>query len=246
MGEKMEARGMVTGENRPAWSLINSIQAQVDEEKGKNCADGAEAIKKIQEYMKNHSETGQYEYLVRGATLVCSNGSHKRKVNLPKCHGVYAGVHPLLHELECVPEENIPSFGVCSAASGQPSQPETVTYKLTEKNSKTGKAGLITGCKCNPAIIGQWNDTYTRTRIVDNGDKLPADRESARRGGSSCRGQCTVTTGSFLVCKYGGLITPVDSGQNTQVTINDFYSPGDYVKVLENKEADRKHPTEKK
>lgn len=60
------------------------------------------------------------EYLVRGATLICTNGSHKRKINLPKCHGIYAGVHPLLHGLECLTESmcgkekcNITHFGVC-------------------------------------------------------------------------------------------------------------------------------------
>jgi hypothetical protein len=81
-----------------------NLQSLVDEAKGKHASDEREAEEKINQYMKNHSETGIYEYLVRGATLICSNGTHKRKLNLPKCHGVYIGEHPVMHELECVSE----------------------------------------------------------------------------------------------------------------------------------------------
>ena len=88
--------------------------------------------------MKNHSETGTYEYLVRGATLICSNGTHKRKLNLPKCHGVYIGEHPVMHELECVSEAvcgrdkcNIAFFGICIPESGSPPPTEVKTYSMT-------------------------------------------------------------------------------------------------------------------
>ena len=103
MSEIERADSLIALEKQ-SQELIDQMQGQVDAAKGKDCTDEAEAEAKIREYARNHSETGQYEYLVRGATLVCSNGSHKRKINLPKCHGVYVGEHPVLHELECVAE----------------------------------------------------------------------------------------------------------------------------------------------
>ena len=39
------------------------------------------------------------EYLVRGALLYCTNGTHPRRINLPICHGSYIKGHPLLHKL---------------------------------------------------------------------------------------------------------------------------------------------------
>ena len=38
------------------------------------------------------------EYLVRGALLYCTNGTHPRRINLPICHGSYIKGHPLLHK----------------------------------------------------------------------------------------------------------------------------------------------------
>lgn len=239
-------------ERKRQEQLVEKCQEQVDEAKGKNCNDEEEAAAKIAEYSKNHSETGQYEYLVRGATLICSNGSHKRKINLPKCHGVYVGEHPVLHELECKSETecglekcNIPFFGVCIPAEGDPPPTDIKTYITTKENCKAGVSGTITGYKCEPEIIGQWYDVYEATKIVDNGDKNPADRMKAWGTEGLPEGQNTVTTGSFLVCKYGGLIEPIDSGQNTLVTAEDFYSYSDYESVKQSSSGSRKKPVEK-
>lgn len=178
------------------------------------------------------------EYLVRGATLICSNGSHKRKINLPKCHGVYVGVHPLLHELECLTEPscgrencNITSFGVCTSTSGTPQPTEIKTYIKTKQNSKDGKTGSVTGCKCMPAIIGVWRNTYPYTRIIDNGDKNSQDRELSSLMVGMPTGQSMITMESFLVCKYGGIIVPIDSGQRNLVCLDDFYNVADYLTV---------------
>ena len=181
------------------------------------------------------------EYLVRGAVLICTNGSHKRKINLPKCHGIYAGIHPLLHELEYLTESacgrekcNITHFGVCCPAEGSPPPTETITYTKTRENSKDGIEGKVTGCKCEPVIIGRWKNTHILTKIVDNGDKNPSDRQLATcavavRGPL---GQSALTMNSFLVCKYGGMITPVTSGQhNNPISPDDFYSISDYFDI---------------
>ncbi len=181
------------------------------------------------------------EYLVRGAALICTNGSHKRKVNLPKCHGIYAGVHPLLHGLECLTESmcgrekcNITHFGVCCPVEGSPPPTETITYTKTKENSKDGTKGKVTGCKCEPIIIGTWQNPYFYTRIVDNGDKNPEDRQhTAVIYKDGPVGQSTLTMNSFLVCKYGGIISPVDSGQYNGISENDFYSTEDYLKVIQ-------------
>ncbi|WP_284345840.1 PAAR-like protein [[Clostridium] colinum] len=57
------------------------------------------------------------EYLVRGALLKCRCGSHERKLNILKDHGVYVEEKPLAHKLDKLEFENIMSFGVCSSDS---------------------------------------------------------------------------------------------------------------------------------
>lgn len=176
------------------------------------------------------------EYLVRGAYLVCTNGSHKRKLNLPKCHGIYEGIHPLVHELECVAEPvcgrekcNITHFGVCCPVEGSPPPTEMVTYKKTPKNSKDDTWGRVTGFKCEPVIIGTWQRPCPFTRIVDNGDKDPLDRSFVIMEQQGLR---TLTMDSFLVCLYGGIITPVTSGQRRNPIYEDqFYSYDDYKAI---------------
>ena len=181
------------------------------------------------------------EYLVRGAYLVCTNGSHKRKLNLPKCHGIYEGIHPLVHELECVAEPvcgrekcNITHFGVCCPVEGSPPPTEMVTYKKTPKNSKDDTWGRVTGFKCEPVIIGTWQRPCPFTRIVDNGDKDPCDRTLAESilAIQEPRGLRTLTMASFLVCIYGGIITPVTSGQRRNPIYPDqFYSYDDFKAI---------------
>ena len=71
-------------------------------------------------------------------------------------------------------------------------------------------------------------DAYEQTRIVDNGNLDPADRakvqalpenfselsdEEQAELLSQPTGISTTTTLSFLICKYGGLIEPYNSGQ---------------------------------
>ena len=58
-------------------------------------------------------------------------------------------------------------------------------------------------------------DTYDGTKIVDNGNKMVDDPENP----VGCN---TLTVGSFLVCKYGGIITPISSGQDREVKETEF------------------------
>lgn len=55
------------------------------------------------------------EYLVRGALLSCDFGSHPRRLNLLKSHGIYIKDHPMIMDSDCIVDENITYFGVCSS-----------------------------------------------------------------------------------------------------------------------------------
>ncbi|MCL2611350.1 MAG: DUF4280 domain-containing protein [Defluviitaleaceae bacterium] len=85
------------------------------------------------------------EYVVRGACLECSQGSHPRKLNLPKCHGVYITGHPMIHKYDSVPIENISPFGMCS----------------------------ILQAPCVPATLSGWVNTHDRTLLTDNDTRIP-------------------------------------------------------------------------
>lgn len=87
--EKIAAQKELEKNESYAKALIEQMHSQVDSERGADADTGSEAMEKIKAYLKSHSETVDYEYLVRGATLVCRCGSHKRCINLPKCHGIY-------------------------------------------------------------------------------------------------------------------------------------------------------------
>ena len=195
-----------------------------------------ETEEEIANYLREHTENGKLEYLVRGALLRCRYGTHARRLNLKKCHGVYAHEHPCIHACNCLvgEGENITWYGVCKA----PEPPPTEVVHLTKdvpRNPQTGDrtgdapGGHERGHKCQPEIIGAvWMDAYEQTRIVDNGSLDPTDRarvqslpenfseltdEEQAALLSLPKGLPTTTTLSFLICKYGGLIEPYNSGQ---------------------------------
>lgn len=96
-------------------------------------------------------------------------------------------------EDDCIVDDNISYFGGCTCET-PPCDTETVTL---QKYGDAGKDGAtITGCKRCPEIIGKWRDCMERNIYGGNVK--------------------TVTTDSYLVCKYGGLIQPVSSGQEEE------------------------------
>jgi len=160
-------------------------------------------------------------YLVRGADLHCTHGSHTRKLNQPRCHGVYITKEPMIHKLDCVPGDfqNISSFGVCDSPSIKNAVPlpPTVTLKLVgydEDGKPIPDLGNVKGRACMPMIAGTWLNVYEETRIVDNGDKDPADKH--KENSSMSKGYPAATTESFLVCIHGGIIRPLSSGQHNR------------------------------
>ena len=222
LGEKMEQEAAImrTQKLEDGTTLDESVQLKIAEEEQKKVAkkadinqDGMTSEEEIANYMKEHG-LEQYEYVVRGANLKCSFGSHCRKLNLPKCHAVYTTKSPMVHELDCVPgpDYNISYFGVCSCP-GNPNkeivQLQAETYDEQGNKVKGAEStGNVKGIKCTPIILGTWMSTYDKTRIVDNGDKDPSDKES-----ENPQGHPAVTTNSYLLCKFGGIIQPLSSGQ---------------------------------
>lgn len=131
------------------------------------------------------------EYLVRGAMLVCQCGSHPRRLNLPRCHGVYMMEKPIIRKDDCIVGKNIEYFGVCSGST-PPEGAETITLTPYDKNSSSSGKNAE-GPKCTPQIIEKWRCTNEESKI--------SGEETA------------VTIDSYLVCRCGGLIQPVSSGQ---------------------------------
>ncbi|MED1781417.1 DUF4280 domain-containing protein [Brevibacillus fortis] len=73
---------------------------------------------------------GEYSYVVRGATVKCSEGTDTSFLNLPQCHGVYARGKPVMNIADNVVDANIGCFGICRD----------------------------TGTVCTPMIANKWTD----------------------------------------------------------------------------------------
>ena len=181
-----------------------------------------ETERKIYEhYLEYNTDSSGFPYLVRGAVLRCTCGSHKRKLNLPICHGVYATVHPMVHELDCEvgDDKNIPTFGVCDSPKNPQDKfmGETVLLVSEEDPSKNVK-----GCPCTPVIVGgRWLNPHPTTKIAENNAAARWMNPVKRIYHSA------LTTDSFLVCAYGGLIEPLTSGQENIETqgLNANFNP---------------------
>lgn len=129
------------------------------------------------------------EYLVRGALLQCECGSHPRKMNLKRSHGIYVNGKPQILQSDCT-LENIPFFGICSSET-PPKDAETVSFEAYGNSEQT-----VTGCQCCPDIIGKWrNCNEANGKDVD---------------------ELMVTNESYLVCRCGGLIQVIKSGQELE------------------------------
>lgn len=177
-----------------------------DEEHLEECQQLIEAEK--EEYKKqliDDLDKREKEYLVRGALMRCNCGSHVRRLNLPKSHGVYENERPQMNASDSLPGDslNIPTFGVCS--SGENNSGGEVLLVADVQRDMYGKKigeseGNVKGTPCSPIIVSKWLNSY-KNKIVD--------------------GDYAVNGESFLVCKYQGLIEILDSGQNDEETLVD-------------------------
>lgn len=180
-------------------------------------------------------------YLVRGAVLECSCGSHRRKLNLPESHGVYIGENPMVNQTDCGvgDQANIPTFGVCESA-GNPCR-KSLGESLRDgliSSLIPGSGVLVTardekekillvkedgtnvrGYPCTPCIVSTWQNAHGESRVSHGGGSHYCQNGHSHGGGSRrLDGGPALTEQSFLVCAYGGLIEPVTSGQENTDT----------------------------
>lgn len=153
-------------------------------------------------------EANPANLLVRGALLRCSCGTHPRKLNLPQSYGVYADnkEHPKVHQNNCVvgDEGNISYYGVCKSNTKPKNGKQVCLEPYVTPEGKKTSASKIDGIQCQPVIVGNWFDAKEDDLIYD----MDADAYYP-----------CLTTNSFLVCKYGGIIEVLKSGQETTTTL---------------------------
>lgn len=198
----------------------NNKEQQENNDNQQNEATDEEKI--IEELTDALEEVMSNEFLVRGALLTCRFGSHERKLNILKDYGVYVGEKPLAHKLDKVEFENIMSFGVCSSGSKYlKSQSVLLEKEITDEKGNVKKEN-VRGPACVPCILESWFDTKKKVRVVDNGEKDPTDKY--KDGNDASKGYEILTMNSFFICRHGGLIEPLNSGQDLDYEDNKLYS----------------------
>ena len=142
----------------------------------------------------------QYPYVVRGATIYCNCGSHKRKLDMPASHGSYIRDKAMMNKDDCVVglDQNIPPFGACRAEGK-----EGIDIKINDgtdalpgmdENGNLVEMPLpIEGKLCEPNLCQGWLDAH-ETTLVD--------------------GKPALTVNSTITCCYGGTIAFIDAGQD--------------------------------
>lgn len=141
----------------------------------------------------------RYPYAVRGARIYCSFGSHIRKLDMPASHGAKIRDKAMLHEQDCKVgiDQNIAPFGACYSPENAEIEIEISDAKdlvpMGDENGNPIEATLpIVGKLCVPQLGDKW---------------LNAQEETLVDGKPAITVQCTVA------CKYGGVISFIDDGQ---------------------------------
>ncbi|OAB45501.1 DUF4280 domain-containing protein [Paenibacillus glacialis] len=97
----------------------------------------------------------QPAYVVRGATMYCHFGTHRRRINLPESHGTYVNEKPMMNVDDCKPD-NIPYFGICISPNNTSSE---VIYLIAEDGT------TISGKPCLPVPFGNWRNGKEGTLV---------------------------------------------------------------------------------
>ena len=144
---------------------------------------------------------GEY-YIVRGARIYCTHGTHIRRLDMPKAHGSYIRERAMMHEKDCRVglDQNIPTFGACHSETNEnekivissASADELMPVDISSDGSWVLPELPLTGKKCTPALCPQWEGTHDETLV----DGLPALKVT-----------------SYISCTLGGTINFLDSGQ---------------------------------
>jgi len=141
----------------------------------------------------------EYPYVVRGAQIYCTWGSHSRRIDMPACHGSYIREKPNMHEKDCQVglDANIPPFGACFSPANP--GPEIMIHDaqgaMPRQDANGNSVPTVTpiiGKPCEPVLGDKWCDAYGDTLI----DGVPALRVN-----------CTIS------CVLDGTICFADDGQ---------------------------------
>lgn len=143
---------------------------------------------------------GQFQkeskYVKSGSVLWCSGGSKLTAFDILKDHGVkHKDGSPIGICSDCKANENIYSFEGCAmpAPTGYPERP-VITVKSKPKTAMQ---------KCIPMLNGSWNKTKSsRIRIWN---EWTGSYEEV------------ISTGDFLTCFYGGIISVVEVPENNDL-----------------------------
>ena len=149
--------------------------------------------------MKTETEEMHYPYVVRGATMYCSCGTHTRKLDMPASHGSYIRDKAMMNRTDCKVgiDKNIPPFGACRSETKDGIDIKIEDTKdllqVTDEDGNPVEIPLpIEGKLCKPELAKEWADAQEET-LVDGEPALTV--------------KCTIT------CKYGGVIGFMDAGQ---------------------------------
>ncbi len=193
----------IPSEQKPEIDLGERVEAegavQLEEER-------QQMIKRFVE-MKDREEL---EYLVRGAPIKCICGSHTRHLDMYHSHGVYVNGKAVAFEEDCVPDVNISYFGHCLSPGC--TLTETISLKKGGAVNVDGAYleeaddSIRVALKCVPDFDGKWQNAHEETVIAKEGCRGDFDE------GSDSYAKA-LTTASYLLCKHGGLIYPLTSGQ---------------------------------
>ena len=149
--------------------------------------------------MKTETEEMHYPYVVRGATMYCSCGTHTRKLDMPASHGSYIRDKAMMNRTDCKVgiDKNIPPFGACRSETKDGIDIKIEDTKdllqVTDEDGNPVEVSLpIEGKLCEPELAKEWADAQEET-LVDGEPALTV--------------KCTIT------CMYGGVIGFMDAGQ---------------------------------
>jgi len=161
-------------------------------------------------------ENGNYPALVRGCRLFCEYGSHSRQLEMPYSHGVSLKKLALAYALDSKDDSfgedmNIPVFGVCSSTMHEQFNNTFLigglinTFNRTKITlEKEGGGGNVRGFACQVSITDEWINPYTQIQVATN-ESYQGDLDAREYSP-------VITAGSFLVCRYGGMIIPISTG----------------------------------
>lgn len=141
-----------------------------------------------------------YPFVVRGAKIYCTCGTHVRKLDMPVSHGSFIRDKAMMNKKDCRVglDQNIPPFGACLSEKKEGTDIKINDAKdlvpFTDENGKPIKVSMpIEGKLCEPKLAAEWSDSEENT-LVDGIQAITA--------------KCTIT------CEYGGIIGFMDAGQD--------------------------------